>query len=375
MKGKLLALLTIIISTTISWAVVEGIYAMSRSDKLQTSLSWEIYHWLQDRFIPDSGPDARNLHSYTITGSRAFDELLDQFEADGVALGNSYYEQLRTERASMNSEIDGCKVQKPHLDKEMTFLRAGLYEPFAPVSAFYDYDAPLHEDVRAFLDRYGTRRIRHRTNENGERLTLPLVQSDARVIVAGDSVANGANVSDHETLASRLQARDPQRQYVNIGIGGADTPDILCALDRAADQYPGQITELVYVYCENDFKDDRDGGTPEEAIGWLREYVKQNGIRKTTIIYAPYIYNIVPHLTRFRGGYRGGSYATDNEERNRLEDLATEAGFRYVDMTDLAMAEIESTRTQLGALSLFIDHIHWSPVGTERLADYLTSRQ
>lgn len=372
MKEKLLALLIIVISTTMSWAVVEGIYAMYRSNKLQTSLSWEIYHWLQDRFTPDNGPDARNLHSYTITGPRAFHELLDHFEADGVALGDSYYEQLRTERASMNSEEDGCKVQKPHLDKETTFLRAGMYEPFAPVSAFYDYDAPLHEDVRVFLERYGTRRNRHRTNENGERLTLPVVQSDVKVIVAGDSIANGSNLRDHETLASRLQALDPQRQYVNIGISGADAPDILCALKRAANRNPGQITELIYIYCENDFKDDKDGGTPGEVIGWLREFVKENDIRLTTIIYAPYIYNIVPHLTRFRGGYRGGSYKTHNNERNQLEDLATEAGFSYVDMTDLAMAEIEATQTQLGALSLFIDHAHWSPVGTTRMADYLT---
>jgi hypothetical protein len=68
----------------------------------------------------------------------------------------------------------------------------------------------------------------------------------------------------------------------------------------------------------------------------------------------------------------GGRYKTHNNERNQLEDLATEAGFSYVDMTDLAMAEIEATQTQLGALSLFIDHAHWSPVGTTRMADYLT---
>lgn len=68
----------------------------------------------------------------------------------------------------------------------------------------------------------------------------------------------------------------------------------------------------------------------------------------------------------------GGRYKTHNNERNQLEDLATEAGFSYVDMTDLAMAEIETTQTQLGALSLFIDHVHWSPVCTTRMADYLT---
>jgi len=371
MKGKLFAIITIVISTTLSWVMIEGVYAIWKSDKLQTSLSWEIYHWVRDRVGGNTEPDPGNLHSYSITGSRVFEELLDDFEADGVALGNSYYYQLRTERASMNTEENGCKIQKPHLDKEMAFLRAGLYEPFSPVSAFHDYGASLRDDVRAFMDRYSTRRIRHRTNEHGERLTFPAVQSDAKVIVAGDSIANGALLNDHETLASRLQARDPDHQYVNIGIGGADASDIICALKRAADRYPNQIRELVYIYCENDFKDDKPWGTPGEVIGWLREFVSNNNISKTTVIYAPYIYNIVPHLTRFRGGYRGGRYDTHNRERNQLENLVKDAGFHYVDMTDLALAEIEATQTQFGALVLFNDHAHWSPLGTERMADYL----
>jgi hypothetical protein len=41
-------------------------------------------------------------------------------------------------------------------------------------------------------------------------------------------------LNDSETLASRLQLRNPDKQYVNIGIGGADATDIQCALERAS---------------------------------------------------------------------------------------------------------------------------------------------
>jgi hypothetical protein len=200
------------------------------------------------------------------------------------------------------------------------------------------------------------------------------VQSSDKVIVAGDSVANGGLLNDHETLASRLQLRDRERQYINIGIGGADASDIICALQRTAKRYPDQIRELIYIYAENDLKDDKPWGTPAEVLGWLQEFVSENNIEKTTVIYAPFIYNILPHHTRFRGGYRGSNYETHAVERNQLEDLSKEAGFRYVDITDLAMAEIEAAGTQFAALALFNDRLHWSPLGSERMAEFLSGK-
>ncbi|MGD8630605.1 MAG: SGNH/GDSL hydrolase family protein [Gammaproteobacteria bacterium] len=363
-----------IVSLLVTLVIAEGVYALVRGGNLDTSLSFKAYYHMTQGMPWLNSVQSLDVYAPVITHSETFDQLLDAFEADGVALGNSQYEQLRTDRAKMNTIIDGCLVQKPNLDKESTFLRAGLYEPFALVTAFYDYGKPLHPEVRAFIDRYATRKVRHRTNEHGERLTLPAIVSDSKVVVAGDSIANGAGLSDDETLASRLQTRDPSRQYVNIGIGGADANDIACALERIAKRYPGQIRELIYIYCENDFKDDKPMGTPEDVVSGLQQYVKTQGIDKVTILYAPYIYNVVPHLTRFRG-YRGGNFDSHKSERERLIQLTRNAGFDFFDMAELALREIDITGTEFAALSLYEDHAHWSPIGTSKMADYLITRR
>jgi lysophospholipase L1-like esterase len=361
-------------SLLLTLLIAEGVYALVRGDRLDTSLSFKALDLVTQQLPGLKSHQDLEIYAPVITRPEAFDELLDAFKADGVALGNSQYVQLRTDRAELNTVIDGCKVQKANLDKEMTYLRAGLYEPFSLVTAFYDFGSRLHPEVQAFIDRYGTRRIRHRTNDQGERLTLPAVEAEDKVIVAGDSIANGAMLNDDETLASRLQKLDPARQYVNIGIGGADADEIACALERAARRHRGQIRELIYIYCENDFKEDKPMGQPEDVISWLRQYVTVQGVDQVTILYAPYIYNVVPYLTRFRD-YRGGDFDSHKNERERLVQLASKAGFDFVDMAEFALHEIEIMGSQFAALTLFVDHAHWSPSGTMKMAEYLTARR
>ena len=371
MKKSLLNLLAVALSIMLTLTVVEGMYAMWMSREHQTSLVYQAYNLLKYSLAPEEEELPWDPNTRAIFHTNTFKPLVDSFRSDEVALGNSWFHELRNEKTAMNGEQDGCKIQTAGLDKSMTYLNAGLYAPFAPVTAFHDYGKQLSPEVSAFINRYGFRQIRHRTNEHGERLTLPVTAMPRKVIVAGDSVANGAMLNDDETLSSRLQDLDRNRQYINIGIGGADASDILCALDRAAERYRGEIEELVYVYCENDFKDDKPFGRPEDVIGWLQDYVRNNGIEKTTVVYAPYLYNIIPSVTRFRGGYRGGRYDRHAEERRTLEQASVSAGFRYLDMGRLALEEANTAGTVYAAMSLFSDRAHWSPAGTSRVAQKL----
>jgi len=361
-------LLVVVVSVFLTLVIVEGVYSLLKTKRDQTNLVYQGYVWVKSRVapVPDELPWDPNTR--TIFYSYSFEKLLPRFRDDGVALGNSYFYEVQSDRTAMNSEENGCKVQKANLAKDMTYLRAGLYDPFAPVTAFYDHDTRLSPDVSSFISRYGIRIIRHRTNEHGERITLPAISSTSKVIIAGDSVANGSMLQDTETLASGLQILDQDRQYVNLGIGGADASDIICALQRAAERYHAQIVELVYVYCENDFKDDKPFGNPLQVIEWLQDFVLSNNIEKTTIVYAPYIYNIIPNVTRFRGGYRGGRFDTHAAERHVLSEASVKAGFNFIDVGDLALAEAKQAGTQYAALQLFSDSVHWSPEGTRRLA-------
>src|SRR5918995_1707982 len=201
-------------------------------------------------------------------------------------------------------------------------------------------------------------------------MTVPAVERQEIVFVAGDSVAAGAMINDDETLASVLQRRDPYRRYVNLGRGGAEAAEIRCNVELAAERYPRRIRELIYVYCENDFDDDESMGTPEAVMAWLRRFVREQGIGRTTVVYAPYIFNVVPELTRVPGE-RGERFKDHADEKARLLALVQDAGFGWVDFGELALAEADARGTPFGALALYIDVVHHSPLGVERLADGL----
>jgi hypothetical protein len=289
--------------------------------------------------------------------------------AAGVGLGNSHYEQLRTREASTGDSVDGCPQNRPNIYKTFTYLRTPLFEMFNPIVMFYDSGRELSQPLQRFVERYGIRLTTFTTDEFGQRTTVPSVDRDDTVLVAGDSVAAGAMINDHETLASELQRRDPQRRYVNLGKGGAEAAEIRCNVELAAKRYRN-VQELIYVYCENDFDDDESMGTPEAVMTWLREFVREQGIERTTIVYAPYIFNVVPELTRVPGE-RGERFKDHADEKARLMTLVQDAGFAWVDFGELALAEADARGTPFAALGLYIDVVHHSPLGVERLADAL----
>jgi hypothetical protein len=288
--------------------------------------------------------------------------MMDLFKQNGIGIGNSPFAELKSDAVAINTEEDGCKVQKPNLRKTMAFLRSNVFNPFDQLTYFYDSDRQLPPDLDEFFQRYGFRRVRLTTNPHGERLTVPVVSSANKVLVAGDSVANGVMLDDTETIASRLQAEDPSRQYINLGISGAGTPDIQCALDRAAKRYGGQIRELIYVLCENDFETAR----PEEMIAWLDEFKHQEGIERVVLVYVPFIYNVAPEVTRIPG-HSHYDFPNFREEKKVVIHAAEQAGFDVVDFVEIVLDEQRRGGSQFAGLALYLDHTHLSPPGVGRL--------
>lgn len=359
-----------------TWLISEGLYAIAQRGQSDTSITHKTYILVREQIIKGlklreaSDPAANEGPPYTrVLQADDIEDLLPELKEAGVAIGNVPYSELMSADDAINMDDGDCLTQKPHVDKVMTFLRTHAFKPFDPPNLFYDRRADLPPKIRKLIDTYGVRLVAYTTNEYGERITVPAVGSNRKVLIAGDSVANGTGIDDSETISSQLQAFDPERQYINLGIAGADAPDIICALKKAAERYPHQIDELIYVYCENDFDTSVPYGTPEAVVAWLKDFADTQGIAKVTVIYAPFIYNVVPQSTRFR--FHAGDFSTSAQQRAALALLAGEAGFRYMDIGDLAMAEADRTKTPFGALSLFSDHVHLSPYGTARLVEQL----
>jgi hypothetical protein len=344
----------------------EGVLAINEWERSHRSLTYQAVQMI-DGISERAQP--RFLRP-VLTDSSEIEVLLDDMRSAGVGLGNSPYEKLRTRAASTSRGVDGCPQTRPNIDKTFTYLRTPLFELFNPVVMFYDSDRRLPDRLQRFVERYAVRLTSFTSDEFGHRSTIPAVDHPEIVFVTGDSVAAGAMVNDDETLASVLQRRDPHRRYLNLGKGGAEAAEIRCNIELAAARYPNRTHELIYVYCENDFDEDESMGTPESVVAWLRQFVRAHGIDRTTIVYAPYIFNVVPELTRVPG-QRGERFKDHAYEKARLAALVHDAGFAWVDFGELALAEADARGTPFGALALYLDVVHHSPLGVQRLADAL----
>lgn len=358
----LLRIAVLAVATITTWCVIEGGRALVRGGKPGRSLAWE----LSDRLrTPD--PDSP-WDGYPVIRHRSrFEELMDAFHRDGVAFGNSPFRELQNEAVAFNVEGEYLR-QKPDLDRTCSFLRCTIFETFNPPWAFHDHDAKLGAEVARFLDTYSIRKTRHRTNEHGERLTLPRVDADVVVLVAGDSVANGPGVDDGETIASRLQHLDGDRRYVNIGVGGAEAFDIAKNLEAALERHGDRVREVVYVYCENDFKDDKPLGAPDDVIENLERLVREHGLERVTVVYAPYVFNVFPDVTRVPGDDRAWKTKPHREERAALSSAVRRAGYAWVDVGELARSRASESGSMFGGLGYFVDVLHLSASGAEAVA-------
>ena len=360
-KRLLFPLLAILLAGGIPYLVVEGVWALARGEQAGTSLAHDLYaRWFVDRRVLPYDP--HDALTRAVTDPRQFTAILDLLEANYVGMGNSPFTQLKSDAVAINTEDGDCLVQKPGLRKTMSSLRSNVFNPFDQPTYFHDAERTMPPELARFFERYGFRRVQLTTNAEGERVTLPAVVAPDVVLIAGDSVANGAMLDDSETLSSRLQRDDGTRQYVNLGIGGAAPSDIECALERAARRYTGRMRELIYVFCENDFKK----ATAEDVVAWLVAFKEREHIDRVVLVYAPYIYNVLPEVTRV-AGHTQYDFPTYREEKRALLGAARAAGFATIDYLDITTAAQYEQRTLFAALSLYVDQVHPSPAGVDRL--------
>jgi hypothetical protein len=369
LKKFALASLSILIVCVLTYLVAEGIYAIVLWKDMDGSVTYKVYRLVSEGWATRQD---ENLPAILQTADRSrIEALLPELAKAGIGLGNTPYKELKKDRAAINTRTaDGCLVQKPNLQKTLVHVRSNEFNPFDPPSLFFDKDTVLSNPVRSFISRYGFREATLTTNSFGERTTVPEVSFAQKILVAGDSVANGSMIGDDETIASQLQEQDGTRQYINLGVNESAASDTICRLEAAARRYPGQIEKLIYVYCENDFDPDLPYGKPDQVLAWLSEFKQRERIGAVTIVFAPSFYNIIPHLTRFKG-YIGKRRPTYSIEAHQLSEGAKLAGFRFVSIADLAMAEARKYETDFAVFALFVDHNHLSRYGTSRLVEKL----
>jgi hypothetical protein len=358
-----------------TYLVAEGIYSIVLWDDMDGSLAYKTY----DRVAGSSGaygPSAASVEErpadlpiYSRLATRAMVEaLLPQFAKAGIAMGDvpREFNQENLERVAVTSKSpEGCHITKPNLHKTTIQLRSNEFKLLSPPTLFFDDDATLSDDIKAFLADYGLRSSALHTNEFGERITVPAVSSARKVLVAGDSIAFGLNIGDQDTLASQFQSQDATRQYVTVGVPGGSASDIVCNLERSSQHYHGQIDGLIYVYSQTDFSGKDKYGAPDEFLNWLKQFAERENISDVTVVMGTNLYTVAPHLIRsfkpLKDWYR---------EASALREGVLGAGYKFISITDLALEEASKRKTDFAAFAMFMDgYGHLSPYGASLVVD------
>jgi hypothetical protein len=344
---------------------IEGVYSIARWKHADRSIVYDAY-----RKVVEALPASQDSR-FPLASRDEIESLIPDMIQAGVGMGNVPYKELVTGRAAIN-EVgpDGCRGPRANTHKITTYIRSADYDLFDPPSMFFDKQAKLDEKLSQFVEKYAVRKSEFNSNDANERITLPLVSSPRKILVAGDSVAAGSMIDDSETISSQLQRRNTASQYVNLGVNGAAAEDIICRLKSAARTYKGQIEGLIYVYCENDFDPSKPFGKPQEVVAFLKNYAASERIPEVTIVFAPHIYNIIPQVTRFPGS-RGAEVGTFSDEEENLKTDALVAGFGYISIAEIATEEAAARNTDFAAFALFVDHLHLSNYGVSKLVEKL----
>jgi len=294
-------------------------------------------------------------------------KLEPAFLKDGIAFGNSPFQELRNERTEAQFRDDkGVLRNKPNYHYAVSFLKSRVGEAWDP----YLYKdstpgVPKSAETEDFVKRCGLAFKHSHIDANGDRVTVPTSTASDVILVVGDSVAYGAGINDDETLASVLQVRYPQFRFINASVGGANTTDNFQRLEERLSQHKGHVKGVVYVNTETGFSDKE---TPEFIVKGLDAILTRENITHRFFVNAQYIYIIMPDLLRKRDEKDLRKFLL---WRKQTLELARERKMLVVDAYDVVNLYRQKMGTPYAGFSFFVDHSHFSFFGVQQMAEHI----
>jgi hypothetical protein len=233
-----------------------------------------------------------------------------------------------------------------NLDPPVVYLKAG---------------SEMSEALRAYLEERTRVRYTYNVDGSGFRRTLPEVEAEEKILMVGDSGLFGVGVDDEDTIASSLQrlVGDSYR-VVNAGIAGYDGDRAFRAA-RTLSQ-TGDYAILVYVAHNNDFYEPRHIANPEKARRVIASFESLKDRFPGGIVVA-----LITHL-EYTGedvllsrGWRRERIEAVDRLRSAFPAMTEQAGFAFVDWTDIVAETRAQEKTIFAPWSLYVDHAHLAP--------------
>ena len=137
-------------------------------------------------------------------------------------------------------------------------LNPDKYPNISPVVLAYSNDNKISGNLKNVIEKESlVPPYIYTTTSKGERLTLPNVESNNKIIMVGDSLVFGVGVNDFDTSASYLQKFvSNDFQVINLGVGGYTAKQSFDVANNS--DYINKNNILVWLIQENDFFKDGD---------------------------------------------------------------------------------------------------------------------
>jgi lysophospholipase L1-like esterase len=315
------------------------------------------------------------------------------WEKTGVALTSVVFDmpgELVDELASMGGAVDNAgnptnvrkhdtilvrpdeeleKVLRPAVSVDAYQIRAGDPVNLDPPVVYTRAGAEMSDALRAYLEKKTRVRYTYNIDEHGFRRTVPEVLAPKKILVVGDSAVFGVGVDDEDTIASGLQrlVGDSYR-VVNAGVSGYNGNQIFKAARRLSER--GDYEILVYVAHNNDFVHPRRNSYSENAHPVIADFESLKSRFPGGIVVALFTaleYNADDVL--LSEGWSRKRIASLDLLRRDLPPMIRQAGFPFVDWTDIVAEVRKQEKTIFAPWSLYADHAHLSPRGTRLFAE------
>lgn len=227
----------------------------------------------------------------------------------------------------------------------------------------------LSAKLQNYLQKETRLSFSYSTDSAGFRTTVPLVESEKKILIVGDSVPFGVGVDDENTMASQLQKLvGADYRIVNAGVGGYSGHQAFLRAKKLSegDDYFG----LIYIACQNDFMGKIDWSKQGQDILTELNSIADRFNHNVVVMLETYMeYNLRDFF--LESGWSDQLIENTHKLREDLPRIANEYGFAYGDWTDTVQNFMQREKSIFSRFSLYNDHAHLSPRGNRLMAGEL----
>jgi hypothetical protein len=282
-----------------------------------------------------------------------------------------------TQQAKHNTVLTQPDVDLEYVLKPKTKITAYTMRSTLP----YNWEPPLlvidnkelprlSPELREYLREQSVLSCMYSIDDQGLRRTVPVVASDRKVLVIGDSVAFGVGVDDHQTTPSYLQQKlGSSVQVVNAGVGGYSGRQALQVAEKHS--LGGNFSALIYIACQNDFLSFSDTWVEEaeHLLTKLQTHAPRFG-GNVVIYFQTYMEYTLFNMLGEEGWEAEAIQKTDVLDQH-LARRCKELGFRYATWAEITTRFQQTAVSPFAAFALYVDHCHLSALGNSMAADVL----